>query len=132
MPPYMPPRTLHLSHPDFPSADYPEYFRKQCVFLQNHRDLISQNLSILFADIHPADTDRAFVHVIQTADQIHQTALAGSGTTNNTDGLSAFDMQINVRQRILSASMFIGKIHMIEIDASIFYRHLRICRICQV
>ena len=90
----------------------------RCVFLEHYGYLVPQDLCVVFADIHTAYTDRALVHIVETADQVHQTALARAGAADDADGLAAFDMEVDIGEGILPASVLIRKIHMVEINAA--------------
>ena len=67
---------------------------KQYIFLQYYGHLITQGLQIIASDILTADIDRTLIYIIQTADEVHQTGLGTTGTTQNTDGLSGFDLKV--------------------------------------
>mgnify|MGYP000591586465 CR=1 FL=1 len=65
-------------------------------FLEHYRHLVPEDLCVVFADIYPAYTDRALVHIVEAADQVHQTALARSGAADDANGLAAPDMEVYV------------------------------------
>ena len=65
------------------------------------------------------------------ADQIDQAGLSASGAADNADRFTGFDMQVNILQSILTGPVFIGKAHMVKINASVRHFHDRILRIVE-
>ena len=58
---------------------------KQQVFLQNHRDILSEIIELVFSYIMSSDLDAAFRNIIQTRDQLNQRRLGRAGRANDAD-----------------------------------------------
>ena len=73
---------------------------KQHVFLQHHGYLVAQRVQIVVSYVHAADAHGALGDIVQTGDQVHERRLGRAGATDNTDGLAAFNMQVDIIERL--------------------------------
>src|SRR5699024_1760266 len=105
---------------------------KQDILLQYDRHFITKHFHIVASDILSAHLDTSGSYIIKTADQIDQTGLCASGSSDNTDRLTGTDGQIDILEHRLFAVFLISKIHMIENDASIGNFHHRMFRIGKI
>ena len=80
---------------------------EQRVLLEHDGHLISQDFRIISADVHTAHADASFIHIIEPADQVDQTALARTGASDDADGLAAFDVQVDIGKGVFAASVFV-------------------------
>ena len=87
---------------------------KQYIFLQYNRYLVSQYFQIIILDIPSANQDFSACHVIQTTDQIHQTRLRTSGSSNDANRLTGMDVQIDILQDFLCTVFFVSKIYILK------------------
>ena len=91
-------------------------------------------------------------HIIQAGNQIHQRRLSGAGASDDTDGFSGMNVEINMMQGSLIALLrhimngdhltpvliignippLIGEIHIFKINAAVLHLHHRILRIADV
>ena len=100
--------------------------------MQHHRNLVAQGFHIIAAHVQPAHADRAFIHIVQAADQVHQAGFARAGAADDADGLAGTDMQVNVGQGVFAAAVLVGEIHMVEIDAAVGNLFHRLFGVVQV
>ena len=61
-----------------------------------------------------ANQDFSACHVIQTTDQIHQTRLRTSGSSNDANRLTGMDVQIDILQDFLCTVFFVSKIYILK------------------
>ena len=69
---------------------------KQDIFLKHHGHLVTQCFQVVFSYVDTADFHTSSGHVIQTRDQLHQCGFGASGTADDTDDLTALNMQIDI------------------------------------
>ena len=86
--------------------------------LEHHGDLVPEDLHVVFPDIDAAHFHRSLGHVIEARHQVRQGRFTGAGTTDEADGLSRPDMQVDVLQGVIAA-LLIGEIDVVEVDASV-------------
>ena len=92
---------------------------EQHVFLQHHRHLIAQVFQIIIAHIDAADLNTACSYVIKTRDQLHEGGLCAARTTDDTDSLARFDMQVDVLQYRIALFSAIAKVNMHKVNGPI-------------
>ena len=105
---------------------------EQHVLLEHHGNLIAQRLDIVIADIHAAYLDRAVRGIVQARNQLHERRLRGTGATENADGLTGLDMQIDVFERQLALIALVTEGNVIELDRAVLDLVNRVCGIVQV
>ena len=92
---------------------------EQDVLLQDNRHLVPQGFHVIIPHIHTADLDASSGHIIQTADQIHETRLCRAGSADDADALTGGNGKINVLQHRLTGALTVSKIHVLEHNTSV-------------
>ena len=100
--------------------------------MQYHGHLITKSLQIITSYVLATHIYSAFIHIIKTADQVDQTGLRASGTAQNTNSLTGFDLQINTIQYRHLTVCIVSESHIVKPDASVSYFIIRIFRIGKV
>ena len=114
--------------------------------------MISKSFQIIISHVHTADLNGSVRHIIQAGNQIHQRRLSGAGASDDTDGFSGMNVEIDMMQGSLIALLrhimngdhltpiliignippLIGEIHIFKINAAVLHLHHRILRIADV
>ena len=96
---------------------------EQRALLQDHCDLVPEDLHGIFPDIDATHLHGPFGHVVQAGHQVHEGGFAAAGTTDNANGLTGADVQVDVFQGIVTAPL-VGKVDVVEVDAAVRdFRH---------
>ena len=104
---------------------------EQHVLLQHDRDLVAQRLQIVLPHVHAADPHAAVRHVVQPADELHQTRLRRPRAADDADGLAGLHMEIDVRKRAALRRRRILKVDMVKIHVAVLHIIDRLCRVLQ-
>ena len=88
---------------------------KENVFLRDHGDLFAQGFDGNVADIHSVDANRPRGRFMESRQEVHQRALAGSARPHQSDHLAALRMQLNLLQHAAGV-VVIGETHILEYD----------------
>ena len=92
---------------------------KQHVFLQHHGYLVAQRVQIVVAYVHAADAHGALGDIVQAGDQVHERRLGRAGAADNTDGLAAFNMQVDIVERLAAGMLGVLKAHVVKVDGAV-------------
>ena len=79
-----------------PAEIFPDRPGKKNIFLENHRYLIPQSIQVIISYVHPSYLHSSFRHIIQAGDQLDQGRFGRACASDNANGLSGTDIQINV------------------------------------
>ena len=90
---------MHSSSVAFssPQRRFSRIVPENSTFFCNTTDTsLRKSFQIIVSDVLATDINGTLIDIIQTADEVHQTGLGASGTTQDTDGLTGFDLEIQV------------------------------------
>ena len=73
--------------------------REQYIFLKNHGYLVAQGFQAVITNINATDFDTSFCDIVKSWNELDKGRFCTSGSTDDTDSLSGFNMKINVFQR---------------------------------
>ena len=108
---------------------------EQYVLLEYHRYLISKGLDIILPDISSAYTHGTIQYVVKSRNQLYQRRLGASGSTDNADGLSRMNLEIDISKDTFLLPLFlrlifaVSKIYMVKFNRTILYLIYRVFRI---
>ncbi len=105
---------------------------KQHIVLQHHRHLVPEHFHVVILYVDASHQKLPLRHIVQTADQVHQTGLGASGAADDADGLPGLDVQMNVLQHRPFRVLLIPEGHMVKYNASILHFSHRLRRIRQI
>ena len=80
---------------------------------------MAQRVQIVVAYVHAADAHGAFGDIVQAGDQIHERRLGRAGAADNTDGLAALNMQVDIVERLALRMRGILKAHVVKVDGAV-------------
>ena len=83
--------------------------------MQTHRDFVPQLFRVVGSDVDPVHQHPAFRRVVKAGDQAHQRAFTAAGRTDDRQGLSGCDLQVDVVE-YLGTVVLINEFHVLKAD----------------
>ena len=109
-----------------PAQVFQHRTRKEHVVLRHHGYLHAQCLHIVGAHIHAADAHAARIHIVQAANQVGERGFTAARAADNADGFARTNVNVYIAQRFPTAALFVGKMHVVKVDAAVGHRRARL------
>lgn len=75
---------------------------------------MAQRVQVVVAYVHAAHAHGAFGGVVQTGDEVYKRGLGRAGTADDTDGLAALNVQVDIVERLALRMRGILKAHVVK------------------
>ena len=93
--------------------------REELVFLQHHRNSVSQRVQVVLTHVCAADLHAALRHVVEAGDELHQRRLARARAAQDADRRARGDNEVDVVEGVVFGAGGILEGHVREFDAAV-------------
>ena len=94
---------------------------EQHVLLQHHGHVVAEGFQVIASHVYAADPDRAFRHVVEPWDQLHQGALGRARTAQDADEFAGTDVEIHMLQGVALGGPGVLVADAVKIDGAVLH-----------